>query len=49
MRKVIVNSTPLIALCHVGYLDILKKLYGEVTIPVAVYKEVSVKEKSVCK
>lgn len=28
MRKVIVNSTPLIALCHIGRLDILKSLYG---------------------
>ena len=28
MRNVIVNTTPLIALCHVGQLDILKKLYG---------------------
>ena len=29
MRKVVVNTTPLIALSHVGQLDILKKLYGE--------------------
>lgn len=49
MRKVIVNSTPLIALCHVDHLDILKKLYGEVTIPEAVYREISVKEDSACK
>lgn len=37
MRKVIVNSTPLIALCHVGRLDILEKLYGKISIPEAVY------------
>lgn len=49
MRKVIVNSTPLIALCHVDSLDILKKLYGEITIPQAVYNEISVKKDSVCK
>ena len=49
MRKVIVNTTPLIALSHVGWLDILKKLYGEVTIPEAVYNELSVKAESVCK
>ena len=32
-----------------GWLDILKKLYGEVTIPEAVYNELSVKAESVCK
>lgn len=32
MHKVIVNTTPLIALCHVGQLDILKKIYGEVEV-----------------
>lgn len=36
MRKVVVNTTPLIALCHVGQFDILKKLYGEIIIPQAV-------------
>ena len=49
MRKVIVNSTPLIALCHVNQLTVLKQLYGEITIPKAVYDEISVKEDSVCK
>lgn len=44
MPKVIVNSTPLIALCHVDTLDVLKKLYGEITIPKTVYEEISVKE-----
>ena len=38
MRNVIVNTTPLIALCHVGQLDILKKLYGGIMIPQAVYE-----------
>jgi len=27
MRKMVVNTTPLIALSHVGQLNILKKLY----------------------
>jgi predicted nucleic acid-binding protein len=29
MRKVVVNTTPLIALSHVDRMDILKKMYGE--------------------
>lgn len=33
MRKVIVNTTPLIALCHVGQLELLKKIYGQIMIP----------------
>lgn len=44
MRKVVVNTTPLIALSHVGQLNILKKLYGEVIVPEAVYRELSVKK-----
>ena len=32
MRKVIVNSTPLIALAGIGCLDVLQKLYGKITI-----------------
>ena len=48
MRKVIVNSTPLIALSHIGRLDLLKMLYGEISIPQAVYKEISAKNGSVC-
>ena len=49
MRKVIVNTTPLVALCHVGQLDILKKVYGEIMIPQAVYRELSEKKESKCK
>ena len=49
MRKVIVNSTPLIALSHVKQLDLLRDLYGQVTIPRAVYNEISVKTDSSCK
>lgn len=49
MHKVVVNTTPLIALSHVGQLSILQKLYGEIIIPEAVYKELSAKTESVCK
>ena len=44
MRKVVVNSTPIIALAEIGRLDILKDLYGEVIIPNAVRDEVTVKD-----
>lgn len=40
MRKVIVNTTPLIALAGIGHLDLLHKLYSEITIPKAVYLEI---------
>lgn len=49
MRRVVVNTTPLIALSHVEQIDILKKLYGEIIIPEAVYRELSVKTDSICK
>ena len=41
MRKVIVNSTPLIILSKIGELEILKNLYGEIMIPRAVFEEVT--------
>jgi len=46
MRKneVIVNSTPIIALREIGRLDILRELYGSVTIPDAVFREVTAKD-----
>ena len=43
MRKVIVNSTPLIALAKSGRLDLLRHLYGRIVIPEAVYREVTEK------
>lgn len=46
MRKVIVNSTPLIGLCKIGRLDILKKIYGNITVPQAVFDEVTKKNDS---
>lgn len=42
MRKVVANTTPLIALSHVGQLELLKRLYEEIIIPEAVYKGVFV-------
>ena len=40
MRKVILNTTPMIALSEIGKLYLFKELYGEVYIPEAVYEEV---------
>lgn len=48
MRRVIVNSTPLIVLCNVGKLDILRQLYTEISIPEAVFRAVTEKEDSAC-
>ena len=39
-RKVIANTTPLIALADIGQLDLLQKLYGEIMIPQAVLDEI---------
>lgn len=47
MRKVIVNSTPLIALSKINRLELLKELYGEITIPEAVFHEVTAKNDGV--
>ena len=46
MRKVIVNSTPLIGLCKIGRLDILKIMYENITVPQAVFDEVTQKNDS---
>ena len=43
MRKVVVNSTPLIALCKIDRLDLLHELYGEIKITEAVFHEVTAK------
>ncbi len=40
--KVVLNSTPLIALSLVGKLDILKNLFDEVIVPRSVFEEVAV-------
>ena len=48
MRRVIVNSTPLIALCNADLLNILKEIYGSIIIPKAVFDEVTAKKDSAC-
>lgn len=48
MHRVIVNSTPLIILCSIGKLTILKQLYTEINIPQAVFREVTEKPDSAC-
>lgn len=40
MRKVVVNTTPLIALADVGQLELLHGLYEEIVIPAAVVNEI---------
>ena len=49
MRKVIVNSTPLLVLGNIGRLDILRSLYEQIEIPVAVYREVTEKNDAASK
>ena len=49
MPKVIINSTPIISICHLNRFDILKKLYGDIYLPEAVYSELSAKPDSKCK
>lgn len=44
MRKVIVNSTPLIALAKSDQLELLKMMYERIIIPEAVYREVTEKD-----
>lgn len=44
MRKVVVNSTPIISLAKAGELDLFKKLYGEIIVPHAVYAELTEKD-----
>ena len=47
MRKVIVNSTPMIILSKLGLLDLLQTMYGEIVIPDAVYREISRKNDAI--
>lgn len=41
MRKVILNSTPIISLAKLNLLPLLQKMYAQVTIPETVYEEVT--------
>ena len=45
MRKVISNSTPLIALEKIDKLNLLQQVYKEIIIPYAVYEEVVLESK----
>ena len=40
MRKVVVNTTPIIALANIGCLNLLHELYDEIIIPSAVNNEI---------
>ena len=42
--KVVVNTTPIIALGKIELLSVLRELYGNVTIPIAVVLEVAIKD-----
>ena len=44
--KVISNTTPIIALSSIGQLELLKKMYGKVYLPQAVYDEIMIKKDS---
>ena len=44
---IVSDTTPIITLMKMGHLDILKRLYGKVLIPNAVYMELTVNEKFV--
>ena len=46
MHRVVANSTPIIALCYIGKLHLLKDLYEEIMIPTAVYRELCAKQDS---
>ena len=48
MLRVIVNSTPLIALCNIGRLDLLQKVYSRIVIPQAVFDEATRGDGSLC-
>ncbi len=48
MRRVIVNSTPLILFSSINQLGLFKAIYGEIVIPRAVYDEVTAKADSAC-
>lgn len=40
---IVANTTPIISLASIGRLDILEKLFGNVMIPEAVYREIKAK------
>jgi len=40
MRKIISNTTPILSLLKINKLDLLKELYGKITVPGAVFQEI---------
>ena len=49
MRKVVINSTPLLVLGNIGRLDILRELYGKIYIAEAVFKLCNVSCEASCR
>ena len=41
--RVVVNTTPIISLAAIGQLDLLQRLFGQVTVAEAVYEELKAK------
>ena len=44
IHKVVVNTTPIIALAKCHELDVLRRMYGKIVIPQAVYDEICVRD-----
>jgi len=40
MRRIISNTTPILSLLKIGKLNLLKEIYGKITIPKAVFLEI---------
>jgi predicted nucleic acid-binding protein len=40
MRKIISNTTPILSLLKINKLDLLKDLYGKISVPNAVFREI---------
>ena len=43
--KIVSNATPIISLCSIGQVDLLRKLFGKILIPKAVYSEIKAKNR----
>ena len=40
MPKIVSNTTPILSILKIGKLDLLREIYGEITIPNAVHQEI---------
>lgn len=47
MPKIVSNTTPIISLLKLGRLDLLHKLYSQIYIPAAVYKEIEAEKQNI--